>query len=126
MLASPGEVIYHLSAYADWWQPSSASVLVVGAARRGSEISDGIHPGLLETLETRTELSRRMRYLTEQDRRVLFLWYVRQAGVEEIARELRISRRQCFRRRAKAIKALINLAPAPTPTPTPLPSATTA
>ncbi|MGH2733903.1 MAG: hypothetical protein ACRDJF_01545 [Actinomycetota bacterium] len=126
MLRSPGEVIYCLSTYADWWQPASTSVLAVGAARRGSDVSDGIHPGLLETLEARTELSRRMRYLTERDRRILYLWYVRQAHVEEIARELRISRRQCFRRRAKAIQALVDFAPAPPPSAFPVPSASTA
>jgi DNA-directed RNA polymerase specialized sigma24 family protein len=126
MLESSGEVIYCLSTYADWWQPASASVLAVGAARRGSEISDGIHPGLLETLETRAELARRMRYLTERDRRILLLWYVRQARVEEIAREMGISRRQCFRRRAKAIQALIDLGSATTPSTMPIPSATPA
>ena len=44
---------------------------------------------------------------TRRDRRLLYLWYLRQLPAHEIARELRISRRQCFRRRATAIRAIV-------------------
>jgi DNA-directed RNA polymerase specialized sigma subunit len=50
-----------------------------------------------------------MLQLSESERRVLFLWYVRQLGVEDIAQELRISRRQCFRRRTSAIRKIVEL-----------------
>jgi DNA-directed RNA polymerase specialized sigma24 family protein len=50
-----------------------------------------------------------MQHVSEAERRVLFLWYVRQLAVEDISKELRISRRQCFRRRASAIRKIVEL-----------------
>ena len=108
-LAYPAGVIRALVRYTDWWQPGTSSVIQVGAARRNGSISDGIPLGLLGTLDERSELCRRMLQLSESERRVLFLWYVRQLGVEDIAHELRISRRQCFRRRASAIRKIVEL-----------------
>jgi DNA-directed RNA polymerase specialized sigma24 family protein len=96
-----------LITYTDWWQPSSSSVLLVGAARRSSEVGDGIVTGLLDRLDERTELRRRMQILGEPDRRLLYLWYVAQLPAANIARALGISRRQCFRRRASAIKRIV-------------------
>jgi DNA-directed RNA polymerase specialized sigma subunit len=106
VFASSDEVIWALLTYMDWWQPATASVIEVGAARRDSTASDGIRAGLLETLDGRTELCRRMERLDERERHVLFLWYIRQLAVHEIARELHMSRRQCFRLRSKAVEAL--------------------
>ncbi len=48
-----------------------------------------------------------MRSLEDRDRRLLFLWYVRQLPVTEIAGALRISRRHCFRLRSQAIRRLV-------------------
>ena len=108
-LAHPTAVIMALLRYTDWWQPGTASVIQVGAARRNSTYSDGIPSGLLATLDERTELCRRMQQVSDAERSVLFLWYVRQLGVDEISHELRISRRQCFRRRASAIRKIVEL-----------------
>lgn len=108
-LASPMSVVRGLVTYTDWWQPSTGSVMPVGAARRGSAVSDGLAPGLLESLDERIELSRRMRAMDDRDRRLLFLWYVRQLSATEIARELGISRRHCFRLRSEAIRRLVEL-----------------
>ena len=105
---SPKDVVWGLLTYTDWWQPVTSSTLQVGAARRASESQDGIHPGLLDTLDERTELCRRMRQISEVDRQILFLWYVKQLSARDIARAVGISRRQCFRHRASAIKALID------------------
>jgi DNA-directed RNA polymerase specialized sigma24 family protein len=105
VLASPDEVVRALLTYTDWWQPATASVIPVRAAR-GAE-GDGIRPGLLEHLDERTELCRRMALLEPRDRELLFLWYVRQLPVEDIAREIRRSARQCFRLRARAIRLLV-------------------
>jgi DNA-directed RNA polymerase specialized sigma subunit len=91
----------------DWWQPATTSLLQVGAARRGSDPAQGFRAGLLDTLDERTELCRRMRHVEDRDRQVLFLWYVKQLAVKDIARAVGISRRQCFRRRAKAIRVLV-------------------
>jgi len=109
VLAHPAGVVTALLRYTDWWQPGTSSVIQVGAARRSTWHSDGIPAGLLATLDERTELSRRMQHLTEGERNVLFLWYMRQLAVSDIARELRISRRQCFRRRASAVRKIVEL-----------------
>jgi hypothetical protein len=109
VLDTSRDVIRSLLTYTDWWQPESTSVLRVGGARRNSnEFGDGIPHGLLDSLDERAELCRRMGVIRHMDRRLLFLWYVRQLPVDDISRDLDISRRQCFRRRAAAIEALAN------------------
>jgi DNA-directed RNA polymerase specialized sigma24 family protein len=108
-LAHPAGVIRALIRYTDWWQPGTSSIIEVGAARRNASPSEGIPLGLLGTLDERTELCRRMQLVSESERSLLFLWYLRQLSVEEIAEELRISRRQCFRRRARAIRRIVEL-----------------
>ena len=105
---SEPEVIWGLITYTDWWQPTTGSVLTVGAARRSKSMSDGIRPGLLATLDRRTELCRRMMSLADRDRRLLFLWYVQELPVADISKALHLSRRQCFRRRAHAIKSIVD------------------
>jgi len=106
--ASPAEVERGLVTYTDWWQPATSSVLQVGGARRSSGYSDGVWLGLLDRLDERAELRRRMQLLVETDRHLLYLWYVAQLPAIEIARTLSISRRQCFRRRASAIRCIVN------------------
>lgn len=113
LLCTPRDVVRCLVSYVDWWQPSSASTLQLVAVRRRREMAngmrpDGFRPGLLENLDERTELRWRMRFLADRDRQLLFLWYVTQLPVDDIAAALGISRRQCYRRRAAAIKALVD------------------
>jgi DNA-directed RNA polymerase specialized sigma subunit len=108
-LASHDQVVRALLTFTDWWQPVTASVYQVGSARRNSSHSDGIPAGLLSTLDLRTELCLRMSQLPDRDRRLLFLWYVKQLAVEDIAKDLGISRRQCFRRRANAIREVVKM-----------------
>jgi DNA-directed RNA polymerase specialized sigma24 family protein len=107
MLESPRQVVWSLLTYTDWWQPATSSVLQVGAARRKSQFPEGIPAGLLETLDVRAELCRRVSLLEDRDRQVLYLWYVVQLPAEDIAKTVRISRRQCFRRRARAIRKIV-------------------
>lgn len=109
LLDSPREVVRCLITYPDWYQPTTSSVMKVGAARPDKTIGDGLRAGLIETLEERTELSRRMRKLRERDRDVLFLWYVKQLHVDDIAALVGVSRRQCFRRRGQAIRQVVTL-----------------
>ena len=108
MLSTPRQVIWALITYTDWWQPNTASVYRIGA-RRDTFASDGLRGGLLDTLSERDELCRRMLQVRESDRRLLWLWYLRQLPVHEIARDLRIGRRQCFRRRASVIRRIVEL-----------------
>ena len=94
-----------LLTYTDWYQPSTASVLSVGRRVRGG--SDGLPAALLGAFDVREELRRRMQRLTDRERTILFLWYIRQLPADEIARVVRISRRHCFRVRARAIARLV-------------------
>jgi DNA-directed RNA polymerase specialized sigma subunit len=107
LLATPTEVVWSLLTYTDWWQPTTSSVLQVGSLRRSSARSDGVRLGLLDRLDERAELRYRMRLLEDRDRQLLYLWYVVQLPVREIANALGISRRQCFRRRASAIRSIV-------------------
>ena len=109
MLDSPDRVIQSLLTYTDWWQPATTSVLQVGRARRKVELGDGLRAGLVETLDVRTELCRRVSKLEDRDRELLYLWYVVQLDAGDISKALGISRRQCFRRRARAIQKIVEL-----------------
>jgi hypothetical protein len=108
VLDSGREVVRCLITYNDWWQPSTGSILKVGGARLDKNIGDGLRAGLLETIEERFELCRRVSTLSDVDRQLLFLWYVRQQHVDDIATQTKVSRRQCFRRRARAIKTIVD------------------
>ena len=77
--------------------------------RSGKGFTDGIPPGLISTIDIRTELGRRMSLLRERDRTVLFLWYVRQLAASDIAKQIHTSRRHCFRLRASAIREIVDL-----------------
>jgi DNA-directed RNA polymerase specialized sigma subunit len=107
MLDSPGQVMWCLTTYTDWWQPSTTSVLQVGAARRRSNVTDAAPPGMLDAVGVRAELCRRVAFLEERDRELLYLWYVVQLPALDIAKALGISRRQCFRRRSSAIQGIV-------------------
>ncbi len=110
MLASHDAVVHALLTYTDWWQPTTTSVMQIGALKRsGRGFTDGISLGLLSTIDVRTELSRRMSLLKERDRTLLFLWYVRQLAVSDIAKIIHTSRRHCFRLRASAIREIVDL-----------------
>jgi DNA-directed RNA polymerase specialized sigma24 family protein len=109
MLSSTHDVIRCLMTYTDWWQMSTSSVLQVGVARRGQEGGDGLHPGLVDTLDERTELCRRVGLLNERDRRVLIMWYVLQLPVADIARAIGVSGRQCHRLRGRAVRRIVDL-----------------
>ena len=109
MLTTRNDVIRALVTYTDWWQPSSSSVIRVGVQRRkDSDHGDGMPVGLLDRIDERTELCRRMKDVDQRDRAILFLWYVRQLAVDDIARTVGISRRHCFRRKAAAISAIVD------------------
>lgn len=107
LLQTPEDVIRCLVTYTDWWQPDTTSVLQVAVSRTGAH--EGFRMGLIETLDDRSEICRRMEHLDGRDRHLLFLWYVEQRPTEEIARAIGISRRQCFRRKARAIRTLVDL-----------------
>lgn len=114
MLDSPREVVRCLVTYADWWQPATSSVLQVGAARRRGDLSDGMRAGVLNTLDERSELSRRVWRLKDRERTLLFFWYVTERPIQEIARAVGVSRRHCFRVRNKAIRKIVEMGdPAP-------------
>jgi hypothetical protein len=108
VFASVPEVVRALVTFTDWWQPLTSSVLQVGGARRASGFGDGIRDGLFDTIGERSELSRRVKELDERDRRILFLWYLGELPAHEVAKEVGISRRHCFRRRAAALRALVD------------------
>jgi DNA-directed RNA polymerase specialized sigma24 family protein len=109
VLETGREVVRSLVTYSDWWQPSTASVLAVAGARRDRNFGDGLRAGLVETLDERRELRRRVGLLSDRDRTLLVLWYVVQVPAQDIACTLGVSRRHCFRLRAAAIRKIVEL-----------------
>jgi hypothetical protein len=107
LLSTPSAVARCLVTYPDCLQPSTGSVLSFSGVKR-KDRGDGLRAELIDGLEVRSELNRRMLLLEERDRQLLFLWYVRHLHVDEIASDLGVSRRQCFRRRASAIRTIVD------------------
>jgi DNA-directed RNA polymerase specialized sigma24 family protein len=106
LLSDPGAVARCLVTFPDCLQPSTGSVLSFSGIKR-KDRGDGLRPELINLLEVRVELARRMQLLEERDRELLFLWYVRRLHVDDISGVLGVSRRQCFRRRAGALRTIV-------------------
>jgi hypothetical protein len=99
-----------LSRYTDCLQPRSGSVTALcrggsGGAGSGSPF----HPALLDNLEEREELRRRIAWLSDEEAVVIFRWYVEGAKPEVIAAGLGRSPRHVYRRRSSAVAAIVAL-----------------
>ncbi|MGH2791288.1 MAG: DUF1492 domain-containing protein [Actinomycetota bacterium] len=81
----------------------------VGAARLDKNISDGLNPGVLETIDERAELCRRTARLEERERLALFLFYVKQLHIDDVADRLGVSRRHFFRVKADALRRITDV-----------------
>jgi hypothetical protein len=108
MLATFASVEHALSHYTDCFQPRTGSVTSLGGGK-GSGGGHPFHPALLEDLEERTELGRRMAWLEREEAVVLLRWYVEGARPDAIAAGLARSLRHVYRRRTSAIAALVAL-----------------
>jgi DNA-directed RNA polymerase specialized sigma24 family protein len=106
MLDSFASVERALGRYTDAFQPCSGSISAVPSARSGGDRFP-FHPALLDGLEERAELRRRMAWLPEGEARVLIRWYIEGAHPDAIARDLGCSVRHVYRRRAAAIERLV-------------------
>jgi DNA-directed RNA polymerase specialized sigma24 family protein len=109
MLSSFASVERALTHYTDPLQPRTGSFTAVPRAGGSSGSGTVFHPALLDDLEERTELRRRMAWLDREEAVVLFRWYVEGAKPEAIARDLGRSLRHVYRRRTAGIEALVAL-----------------
>jgi hypothetical protein len=99
-----------LSRYTDCLQPRTGSVTALCRSGGGSAGSGSpFHPALLEDLEEREELRRRMAWLSDEEAVVLFRWYIEGAKPEVIAAGLGRSPRHVYRRRSSAVTAIVAL-----------------
>ena len=109
MLDTFASVERALSRYTDGFQPRTGSITALGGGGKGAGSSDPFHPSLLEDLEEREELRRRMAWLDREEAVVLFRWYVEGAKPVAIAAGLGRSLRHVYRRRSSGIEALVAL-----------------
>lgn len=109
MLDTPGQVVGCLITYTDWWQPPTGSVLEVRRKRSRYEPGRTFRPGFVEELDQRAELRRRVAFLEEIDRRILYLCYVENRQLRDISLAVGLSTRQCTRRRKAAIDFLVEV-----------------
>jgi DNA-directed RNA polymerase specialized sigma24 family protein len=108
MLTTFASVERALVRYTDYLQPRTSSVTALGGGK-GSGPGDPFHPALLEGLEERSELARRMAWLDREEAVVLFRWYVEGAKPTVIAAGLGRSLRHVYRRRSSGIEAIVAL-----------------
>lgn len=108
MLKTVEEVIAALKRYREAFDPKTTSIIM--CRKDGFDpLVEPFRAGFLSRIEEREELQRRMRMaLTERERTLLWLWYIVDAPVGRIAREVDISRRHCYRLRDKALSSLVN------------------
>jgi RNA polymerase sigma factor (sigma-70 family) len=84
---------------------SGSVIFVSGRAGKAARSGDRGY-GFIGHFEEQEELTRRLRRLGERDRLLLFLWYVEEWAVSEIAERLGISRVHCYRLRDRALDKL--------------------
>lgn len=109
MLDTHEDVVRCLLTYTDWWQPSTGSVAVTAGPTRRRCIGDGLRDEVVDGLDERTELVWRLAHLDRLDRKILFLFYVAYLSGAEIAEDVGLSERQCYRRRNRAVERLVDL-----------------
>jgi DNA-directed RNA polymerase specialized sigma24 family protein len=97
-----------LTRYTDPLQPRSGSVSVVPSTKPSGDRFP-FHPALLDGLEERTELRRRMAWLGAEEATVLVRWYIEGARPEKIAGDLGRSVRHVYRYRVAGIERLVSL-----------------
>ena len=104
-------VIRCLSAWTDWWQPASTSIVSISSKRHARDGSaEPFRAGLLDSIEERAELGWRLRHLEEIDVEILYRFYVLALPATDVARHAGMSTRQCYRRRDRALETLVALA----------------
>lgn len=108
MLETHEDVVRSLLRYTDCWQPVTGSV-VAGIGAPGRRRGDGLRSALVSGLEEREELRWRLAHLDDRDRQILFLFYVDYASSAEVAEQVGLSERQCYRRRNEAVNRLVDL-----------------
>lgn len=109
MLDTPAQVVGCLITYTDWWQPPTGSVLEVPRTRGRYEPARTFRPGFVEELDQRAELRRRVAFLEQVDRRILYLYYVENRRPRDISLAVGLSTRQCTRRRKAAVDFLVEV-----------------
>jgi hypothetical protein len=100
-LGSEDAVIRALQHLRDFSDPRTGSILHV--ASTGERRREAFHPGLVAGLEERAALARALKQIAPRERLLLFMWYVEERPVTEIAAQLGISRVHCYRLRNGAL-----------------------
>jgi hypothetical protein len=98
-----------LSRYTDCLQPRTGSVTALCRGGGSGGSGSPFHPALLDDLEEREELRRRIAWLSDEEALVVFRWYVEGAKPEVIAAGLGRSPRHVYRRRSSAVAAIVAL-----------------
>ena len=110
MLDTFASVERALSRYTDCLQPRTGSITALCRSGGGSGSSGSpFHPALLDDLEEREELRRRIAWLSDEEAVVVFRWYIEGAKPEVIAAGLGRSLRHVYRRRSSAVAAIVAL-----------------
>ena len=107
MLETDRDLIRCLVTYTDWWQPATSSIMTPSPRDRAARTPRIFRDGFVEHLDDRNELAWRLSFLDHADRKLLYLFYVAYLPIDEIAEQMGISARQCYRRRTRAIERLI-------------------
>ena len=107
LLDCPAAVERALTRYTDPLQPRTSSITAL--SRSGAGRGDALPPALLDDLEERDELRRRMAWLSPEEAVVLVRWYVEGAKPEVIADGIGRSVRHVYRRRSSALATVVAL-----------------
>lgn len=107
MFETDRDLIRCLVSYTDWWQPATTSLVAAPPKRRGPRSPSTFRTGFVDHLDDRRELEWRLSFLDDEDRKLLYLFYVAYLPIERIAEQMGVTPRTCYRRRTRAIERLI-------------------
>jgi DNA-directed RNA polymerase specialized sigma24 family protein len=107
LFAHPSDVIAALRRFRTYYDPKTASILLVGRGGEGAH-GDPFRGGFLNSIEERHELLRRLGTLEPRSRKLLILWFVEGVPVAHIARKLSMSRVHCYRVQRAALDAMLD------------------
>lgn len=102
-IATEDVLVRKLGLLAGGRDAATGSLLRPAQRRSGRDPFTG---SLAARLDDRSELAAAFQVLHERERLLLYLWYIEDRPVEEIAARLGVSRGHCYRLRASALAAL--------------------
>ena len=109
MLSTPEKVISGLKTLNDCYCLKSKSIVCASHDSPDSKYREPFYRGFLSEADKRFELVKRLNKLDDREKTILLLFYAFSMPVDNIAKEVGVSWRHCYRIKKKAIESIIDM-----------------